>query len=561
MDKRNRIQQGVFYAFIILLLFLCASFFWVFKMKYRAIETFADGPVWTVTLPDGTVHENVDLNHTRLRYCLEEGERMIVETTLENRYQGELTAEVFTRQSALVGYVNDKEIYHYREVQLDRFIGNGYQFVQIPVTGIGRHLRFEVIGCRGNAVNSVPPITLTRSRESYTHFLGEHMIMMFCGIFLVLVGFLVTCISLIYFSMDYDYYPLVLVGCIGVLSGIWCTSNMKVLELLSLNIGLNSFMEYVSLYFMPAPVLQFIRYRHERERRSIILLNIGTAVVVVFALVTMLLHSTGVIIISDALPIFHMFVGGYVVLILLSGTKNPKKMERYEYFYFWGFLISIVGTLAYIIRFQIARITGIGSSSVDFSFLPLAILIFVLLLIFGYLSFIRTRVITQTEKNILEQRAYEDRMTGLFNRSKGEVLLHQMNDRSRGEPYAVVNFDLNGLKRTNDTLGHFTGDLMLVKFAQLLQTYFGPIGTPIRMSGDEFIVLVRGMENIIRIDDALQDLITAEAQISAQEDYIMDAAYGVAKSMEFLEPDAEAVYRMADQRMYEMKAASQKGRE
>jgi GGDEF domain-containing protein len=81
------------------------------------------------------------------------------------------------------------------------------------------------------------------------------------------------------------------------------------------------------------------------------------------------------------------------------------------------------------------------------------------------------------------------------------------------------------------------------------------------MSGDEFIVLVRGMGNIVRIDDALAALIEDEAKISAGESYVMDAAYGVAKSMELLEPDAESVYRMADDRMYEMKVASQKGRE
>ena len=102
---------------------------------------------------------------------------------------------------------------------------------------------------------------------------------------------------------------------------------------------------------------------------------------------------------------------------------------------------------------------------------------------------------------------------------------------------------------------------MLVRFAKLLQEHFGSIGTPIRMSGDEFIVLIRGMGNIVRIDDALRALTEDEARISAEEDYVMDAAYGVAKSMEQLEPDAETVYRMADDRMFEMKVASQKGRE
>ncbi|MBQ2317076.1 MAG: hypothetical protein II182_02465, partial [Lachnospiraceae bacterium] len=71
------------------------------------IETFAGGPVWTVTLPDGSEHEHVDLSHTRLQYNLKEGEVLTLETDLDASFGGELTAMAFTRQSALVGYVND----------------------------------------------------------------------------------------------------------------------------------------------------------------------------------------------------------------------------------------------------------------------------------------------------------------------------------------------------------------------------------------------------------------------------------------------------------------------
>ena len=63
-----------------------------------------------------------------------------------------------------------------------------------------------------------------------------------------------------------------------------------------------------------------------------------------------------------------------------------------------------------------------------------------------------------------------------------------------GFEYAIINMDLNGLKKTNDTYGHAKGDLLLTSFADILQEAFFDIGTVVRMGGDEFLVLRRGTD-------------------------------------------------------------------
>jgi diguanylate cyclase (GGDEF)-like protein len=58
--------------------------------------------------------------------------------------------------------------------------------------------------------------------------------------------------------------------------------------------------------------------------------------------------------------------------------------------------------------------------------------------------------------------------------------------------------DLDGFKTINDTLGHMTGDAVLAEFAKRLCKAFenkqNPLNRVYRMGGDEFAVIVHGME-------------------------------------------------------------------
>lgn len=55
----------------------------------------------------------------------------------------------------------------------------------------------------------------------------------------------------------------------------------------------------------------------------------------------------------------------------------------------------------------------------------------------------------------------------------------------------VVSFDLDGLKRVNDSLGHGAGDEMLTVFAGILDSQ-SHVGTAGRLGGDEFSVILPG---------------------------------------------------------------------
>ena len=91
----------------------------------------------------------------------------------------------------------------------------------------------------------------------------------------------------------------------------------------------------------------------------------------------------------------------------------------------------------------------------------------------------------------LELLASTDELTGLRNRRhllEQLARLSEMNERY-GHPYAVILFDVVGLKLVNDTHGHAAGDRVLIDVARVTERTVRTVDTVVRLSGDEFCVL------------------------------------------------------------------------
>jgi len=85
-----------------------------------------------------------------------------------------------------------------------------------------------------------------------------------------------------------------------------------------------------------------------------------------------------------------------------------------------------------------------------------------------------------------------DPLTGLYNRRSGEQRLNEEISRALRyhRPLTLLLIDLDGLKQTNDKLGHAAGDLVLRHFAERLQRAIRGSDLAVRLGGDEFMALL-----------------------------------------------------------------------
>lgn len=111
-----------------------------------------------------------------------------------------------------------------------------------------------------------------------------------------------------------------------------------------------------------------------------------------------------------------------------------------------------------------------------------------------------------TERKQAEERlahmAFHDPLTGLANRT---LFMERLDKLVRGNvenqpTFAILYLDLDDFKIVNDSLGHRTGDLLLVEAARRLKSCVSGGATVSRLGGDEFTVLLEGTQDT---DDAI----------------------------------------------------------
>ncbi|WP_163337663.1 diguanylate cyclase [Desulfopila sp. IMCC35008] len=96
------------------------------------------------------------------------------------------------------------------------------------------------------------------------------------------------------------------------------------------------------------------------------------------------------------------------------------------------------------------------------------------------------------QRQQMAELAIRDQLTGLYNRH----YLLDIVDRTIQEAYrynypiSLLVIDIDHFKKVNDTYGHSTGDLVLKGLADLLMETFRGTDTPIRLGGEEFVVLL-----------------------------------------------------------------------
>ena len=156
----------------------------------------------------------------------------------------------------------------------------------------------------------------------------------------------------------------------------------------------------------------------------------------------------------------------------------------------------------------------------------------------------------------LTRQAFHDALTGLANRALfRDRVQHALAGASRHPTGVGVLFlDLDGFKTVNDSLGHASGDHLLLAVSQRLLSCVRPGDTVARLGGDEFAVLV---------DEASESVATAAATrilTALDEPVTIDGrAVGVSASIGVvlgdIGDDADELLKRADTAMYAAKAA------
>ena len=302
--------------------------------------------------------------------------------------------------------------------------------------------------------------------------------------------------------------------------------------------------EYFSAVACPIPLLMSFRYRLKPYRQTPFNILIGISLLNLAIQGT--LHFTGILDVMDMVPITHawLLIASLCLTAICVSVKQDPGFGRV----LRKLLPIVFGAVLDIVNFYCHKLSRIGEEFYSMgNFVGIGLLITLFLLIWEARR-ARIEAARESERNsVLQKVAYTDALTGIKNRAAFTKLLSGIATGEIEErDILVVSADLNGLKQTNDRLGHSAGDRLIRRAARALEESFAPCGQVYRTGGDEFFAILTGV-NEQRWTDIKKTLDSTIQKMNETDDMYLSIAVGAA----FVENgNINRAIQLSDQRMY-----------
>lgn len=170
-------------------------------------------------------------------------------------------------------------------------------------------------------------------------------------------------------------------------------------------------------------------------------------------------------------------------------------------------------------------------------------------------------IVDITESKAAEEKltrlAYYDLLTGLPNRLLLMERLKQALAEAKRSNHkvAILYIDLDRFKYINDSLGHDIGDKFLYLVAQRLVAQARPDDVVSRFGGDEFALLIKGVEHLDDLSDLAQRIVDSLTQPIHVKEHELFAAPSIGVTLYPEDAsDAESLIKNADIAMYHAKS-------
>ena len=238
-----------------------------------------------------------------------------------------------------------------------------------------------------------------------------------------------------------------------------------------------------------------------------------------------------------------------VVLVVLPFFITDRPL-RYSIF-----TISIV--LIYIAIIIITNMVRFHSMNSDSTINVILASIFAIVSVFVSFVLNVSRIKHNVDIYDVELQRDTDPLTGVKNNNAYERKVDDLKAKIRNHEnikFAILVFDINDLKATNDQFGHNAGDKLIVRSARLICEQFKR--SPVyRIGGDEFVVILENSDYANReaLIRELHEMIDRIHQQSTSLNNDTSLAFGVAVFNPNKDFDYTAIFSRADAEMYENK--------
>lgn len=333
--------------------------------------------------------------------------------------------------------------------------------------------------------------------------------------------------------------------------GIWSVIETQVLDLFFPCNMVIVFVSHLMLMIMPIPFVMYLRqmYRNGGNKLWSVCCYINCAVIIV----RLFLQITGLFDLRETLFLTHICLLLFVVVIV-SMSVHEIVVNRFNRQNKLNIICVLIILASTVLELAIYRFSNLSTPLGNLGFL-----IYIVVMGIENVSKSRKMMEQARESEIYLKLAFTDELTGLYNRTafeedlEGRVVTDEVTKNEIIQPTVIYMFDLNDLKKCNDTYGHDFGDKYIMMAAEVLKKAFADDDKCYRIGGDEFCAWSANVSSK-KINEKLQLLEKLVREQSSKEfvvKFSMAMGYAVYKPKE--DSNLYSTMKRADAMMYERK--------
>ncbi|MGN0406582.1 MAG: GGDEF domain-containing protein [Bariatricus sp.] len=433
-------------------------------------------------------------------------------------------------------YIDDELVYSLfpkKSNVIGKTSANNYIVIPLYDTDVGKEVRVEIIPVYRSVLNRPVNFFIGSEHQIYLHRLKQDLPTLILCMTAIVVGVILIVLAFIQYHRKETQTNQIYLGMFSVIVGMWKITDTRFSPFLfSKNTLVLSYITLMMLVLAPVAMMLFLQGEFKLKDRRVF--NIVECGAVGTGFVVLALQILNIMDLRESLYAIHiMLVICIAAIVYMIACEWKKKRDNIKVKAALGCLsICVVGAFVDLIFYYVR-----GSSSG---------------ILYTLAAFILYAVVAGIMSNReLGLRANLDLHTGLYNKSRCRELFET--ESIVREKCAVVMFDLNHLKRVNDTMGHEEGDRLIRGFAEILKNNFPSKAFVARYGGDEFVAVVK-VRNSRSVEEILKGIREEVIHYNERTDGAeISYAVGYAVSTEYSGMKLQELLEIADQNMYQDK--------
>jgi len=459
---------------------------------------------------------------------------------VDNHYS---TLLFYTNHSEVFAYIGDELVYSLESADsvFGRTPGAMWNTIMLPADA--QEIRVEVSMVYPELDKLEVEFELGNMANMYNQILKGCVWELSLATAIIMIGIALLVYWFMVFRKSNEQRELLYLGYFAVIFGIWNFGETQFAVFMFDNRAFWSYLAFTCLMTMCLPAIFFFREFLEVEDNflyRIIGLYIGIETVVV-----QVLHITGVMgvkqtanytVFSIVLILVYLF---YAIIESIRKKKNRRKI-----------MVNIIGLLILVITAVIDMSSYYTNIQNAQKVAKVGFLFYAILLGLETTRTARVHLQEAQKMELIKEMAVKDMLTGCYNRN---AYNEDVNELQQLENVQVIGFDLNDLKKCNDTKGHLAGDKYISDAAHVICDTFQEFGKVYRIGGDEFCIITKGV-SLERFEKKKMQLKKAvEVYRLKNSDNHFGIACGFATYDAKLDENIEDVRHRSDISMYENK--------